>query len=181
MVTTKLTLVVRIIYNSTRPPPSPANSVSVCHSQQLHSSVQRPPSRLQFLIANLELEFRVSAIRINELKFSNRKFLAILRPSFWILSSFELQVPSFQNLIENTPLRFRLTHTRISLLEISNRERMAVSLVARGQTSLRAALLSSTNHGHQLRVTLPISAFTRHSSPVTYHSRNTLTCRALTA
>jgi len=180
MVTTKLTSVVRIIYNSTRPPPSPANSVSVCHSQ-LHSSVQRPPSRLQFLIANLELEFRLRAIRINELKFSNRKFLAILRPPFWILSSFELQVPSFQNLIENTPLRFRLTHTRISLLEISNRERMAVSLVARGQTSLRAALLSSTNHGHQLRVTLPISAFTRHSSPVTYHSRNTLTCRALTA
>jgi hypothetical protein len=126
MVTTKLTSVMRIIYNSTRPPPSPANSVSVCHSR-LHSSVQRPPSRLQFLIANLELEFRLRAIRINELKFSNRKFLAILRPPFWILSSFELQVPGFQNLIENTPLRFRLTHTKISLLEISNRERMAVS------------------------------------------------------
>ena len=119
MVTTKLTLVVCIIYNSTRPPPSPANSVSVCHPR-LHSSVQRPPSRLQFLIANLELEFRVSAIRINELKFSNRKFLAILRPSFWILSSFELQVPGFQNLIENARLTLGLTHTRISLLEISN-------------------------------------------------------------
>src|ERR1700722_2273070 len=141
MVTSKLTSVVRIIYNSTRPPPSPANSVSVCHSR-LHSSVQRPPSRLQFLIANLELEFRVSAIRINELKFSNRKFLAILRPPFWILSSFELQVPSLQNLIENTPLRFRLTHTKI----ISNRERMAISRVARGQTSLRAVLLSFTDH-----------------------------------
>jgi len=126
MVTTKLTSVVRITYNSTRPPPSPANSVSVCHSR-LHSSVQRPPSRLQFLIANLELEFRLRPIRINELKFSNRKFLAILRPSFWILSSFELQVASFQNLIENARLKLGLTHTRISLLEISNRERMAVS------------------------------------------------------
>ena len=180
MVTTKLTLVVRIIYNSTRPPPSPANSVSVCHSR-LHSSVQRPPSRLQFLIANLELEFRVSAIRINELKFSNRKFLAILRPPFWILSSFELQVPSFQNLIENTPLRFRLTHTRTSLLEISNRERMAFLSSPEVRQACEPLFCLPRITSHQLRVTLPISAFARHSSPVTCHSRNTLTCRALTA
>jgi hypothetical protein len=156
MVTTKLTSVVRIIYNSTRPPPSPANSVSVCHS-----SVQRPPSRLQFLIANLELEFRLRAIRINELKFSNRKFLAILRPSFWILSSFELQVASFQNLIENARLTLGLTLTRISPLEISNRERMAVSRVARGQTSLRAALLSFTDHN---------SLVTSHVANLSYYS-----------
>ena len=135
----------RFDYNSTRLPPSAANPVSAFRTSRPYSSVQRPPSRLQFLIANLELEFRLRAIRINELKFSNRKFLAILRPSFRILSS-ELQVPSFQNLIENARLTLGLTHTRISLLEISNRERMAVSRVARGQTSLRAALLSSTNH-----------------------------------
>jgi ABC-2 type transport system ATP-binding protein len=41
----------------------------------------RAPARRHFLIANLELEFNVSYIRINDLKFSNRKF-----PRFFILS-----------------------------------------------------------------------------------------------
>jgi hypothetical protein len=173
MVTSKLTSVVRIIYNSTRPPPSPANPVSACHSR-LHSSVQRQPSSPQFLIANLELEFRLSAIRINELKFSNRKFLAILRPSFRILSRFELQVPSLQNLIENTPLRFRLTHTKISLLEISNRERMAIShpvlSLRRSKLDSDSSLAGPDEDKRRRKATRPLP-----------FSRNTLTCRALTA
>jgi hypothetical protein len=38
----------------------------------------KPPKRLKFLIANLELEFRVSHIRINDLIFSNRKKITVL-------------------------------------------------------------------------------------------------------
>jgi hypothetical protein len=40
-------------------------------------------SRRHFLIANLELKFNVSYIRINDLKFSNRKFSAILHYSIF--------------------------------------------------------------------------------------------------
>jgi hypothetical protein len=38
------------------------------------------PSRRHFLIANLELRFNVSYIRINDLKFPNRKFSAVFHP-----------------------------------------------------------------------------------------------------
>jgi hypothetical protein len=38
------------------------------------------PSPRHFLIANLELEFNISYIRINDLKFSNRKFSAVFHP-----------------------------------------------------------------------------------------------------
>jgi arginyl-tRNA synthetase len=37
----------------------------------------KPPKRLKFLIANLELEFHVSPIRISDLRFSNRKKIAV--------------------------------------------------------------------------------------------------------
>ena len=103
----------RFDYNSTRPQQSAASLVSTCHRQ--------------ILIANLELNFRVNPIGINELKFSNRKFSTILHPASPASPSFELQSPSLQNLIANARLRFDLSPSRISLLEISNRERMAVS------------------------------------------------------
>jgi hypothetical protein len=38
------------------------------------------PSRRHFLIANLELKFNVNYIRINGLKFSDRKFSAVFHP-----------------------------------------------------------------------------------------------------
>ena len=37
----------------------------------------KPPKHLKFLIANLELEFRVTPIRISDLRFSNRKKIAV--------------------------------------------------------------------------------------------------------
>jgi|HubBroStandDraft_4_1064222.scaffolds.fasta_scaffold37184_3 hypothetical protein len=40
------------------------------------------PSQRHFLIANLELKFNVSYIRINDVKFSNRKFFAIFHYIF---------------------------------------------------------------------------------------------------
>jgi hypothetical protein len=143
MVTSKLTWVVRISYNSTRPPPSPAIPISALRTSQSYPSIQLPPSRLQFLIANLELKLRVNPIRINELQFSNRKFLAILRSASRIPSLFEPQGSGFESLIENARLRSRLTPSRISQLEISNRERMAISHLAPSPASLG---LLSTRH-----------------------------------
>jgi hypothetical protein len=134
---------VRINHNSTRPPPSPAIPVSALRTSWPHPGFQRPPSCSQFLIANLELKLHVNHIRINELRFSNRKFLAILRPPSRIPSLFEPQGSGFESLIENARLRSRLTPSRISQPEISNRERMAVSHLALSPASLG---LLSTRH-----------------------------------
>ena len=55
------------------------------------SSTDRCPSRLlrggASLIANLELEFHVSPIRITKLRFSNRKYLPLFRPLWRIAIS----------------------------------------------------------------------------------------------
>ncbi len=75
------------------------------------------------LIANLELESRVNPIRISELKFSNRKFLAI--SSFLSRTAYrESQAPV---LIENARLKSELNGNECSHLQISNRERIGVS------------------------------------------------------
>jgi len=47
-----------------------------------HEEAEAHIPRHKFLIANLELEFKLSPIKINELKFSNRKFLAIFYNTF---------------------------------------------------------------------------------------------------
>ena len=114
--------------------------------QNLCSSVATPPNALIFLrcpsvfpilIANLELEFRVSPIRITDLRFSNRKFFAIsclaFQPSSTHIhtsaaSSFSVQrrASSLQNLIETPRLEFRATPTKQSSLPISNRDKNAL-------------------------------------------------------
>src|SRR5579864_9380684 len=151
MVTSKVTSVVRINGNSTRRPPSAAHLISA------------------ILIANLELEFRVSSIRIKELKFSNRKFLAILRSASRILSSPELQVPSSlspwppsdRRLIENARLKFYLSPSRISQLQISNRERMAISHLVLAPASQSVPVTDHesllTTHAAQFQVLLVTS------------------------
>ena len=96
-----------------------------------------PTSTTKFLIANLELEFRVSPIRITDLRFSNRKFFAIsclaFQPSSTHIhtsaaSSFSVQrrASSLQNLIETPRLEFRATPTKQSSLPISNRDKNAL-------------------------------------------------------
>jgi hypothetical protein len=153
---------VRINYNSTRRPPSPAIPISALRlalrtasanegeSRVLCSSFQRSASSLQNLIANLELEFRASPIRINELKFSNRKFSAILTkvrefiPSvnaFKVMSvplalshprkpllprSADREPQATVILIANARLKSQLSGNDSSRLQISNRERMAI-------------------------------------------------------
>jgi hypothetical protein len=49
---------------------------------------------LQFLIANLELEFELSPKRISNLKFSNRKFMTIFQSENWASSEFRRLQPA---------------------------------------------------------------------------------------
>ena len=77
-----------------------------------------PSSKSRLLIANLELEFHVSPLRITDLKFSNRKFFTVSRVAFQphatqlptsTVSSSSIQplASSFQNLIGTPRLEFR--------------------------------------------------------------------------
>jgi hypothetical protein len=80
-----------------------------------------PPTRL--LIANLELEFHVNPIRINELKFPNRKYFAIfrVRPRHFVASSLATAF-----LIETPRLEFPATPTKQRPMADSNRDRSGV-------------------------------------------------------
>jgi hypothetical protein len=71
-------------------------------------------SPISFLIANLELEFHLSPIRINELRFSNRKFFAIFHRDGAIPSH------SRQILIANPRLEFLVTRCKQTSETISN-------------------------------------------------------------
>ena len=94
-----------------------------------------PPKH--FLIANPELEFHVNPIRINELKFPNRKYFAIFRVAFQTCtlpllastpspSSIQRLAPSFQNLIEIPRLESRATPTKQRPTAKSNRDKNVV-------------------------------------------------------
>ncbi len=186
MVTSKLTWVVRIIDNSTRRPPSAANLISafLIANADASSIGMLSESKGLLLIANLELEFRVSPIRISELKIPNRKFSAILcRISDLVqarASRFQLRrvrPPKRghwrRRLIENARLRSHLSPLKISQLQISNRERMAISHLA--PSPAKSGLASHSS------LACPDAAKpTKGHSPLP-SSRNALTCRALTA
>ena len=64
------------------------------HSGQLSGWLAAPTEHgclsdaLQFLIANLELEFDLSPKRISKLKFSNRKYMTIFHSEYWAASEF---------------------------------------------------------------------------------------------
>ena len=70
------------------------------------ASLQPLIPRLQNLIANLELEFRVNPIRINDLEFSNRKFFAI---SSFLTCAAHRESQATEFLIENARLNSELS------------------------------------------------------------------------
>ena len=102
-----------------------------------HEEAEAHMLRHKFLIANLELEFKLSPIKINELKFSNRKFLTIFYNTFQpdstqqpasTISSSSIQplVSSFQN--PRPP--WRLIETpRLEILVISTKQNQSQSLI----------------------------------------------------
>jgi hypothetical protein len=95
LVTTMLTSVVRFNYNSAR-----ANQLQPDIGCSPRASSLKNPRRL---IANPRLEFHVSLIRISELRFSNRKFSAILPRTYGLRQS-PASSSTFQNLIETRGL-----------------------------------------------------------------------------
>jgi hypothetical protein len=71
------------------------------HSRQRPGRLATTPAEhgclsnvLQFLIANLELEFELSPKRISNLKFSNRKFMTIFQSENWAASRFRRFQPA---------------------------------------------------------------------------------------
>ena len=75
--------------------------------QRIADATLSLPSK--FLIANQRLTLRVNAIRICELKISNRKFSTIFRSDFSLFLSFEPHAISFQNLIVTTRLEITIS------------------------------------------------------------------------
>jgi hypothetical protein len=129
----------------------------------------------EFLIANLELEFHITPIRISNLKFSNRKFSAIFslklvadgerRAAF---SSPQTLVSSLQKpwlpwrLIVTPRLEFFATRTKQTPNQDSNRYRSRFSRP--GCISEIPSLPAHCFRGPEL-----VGTFTNHVSPVTSH------------
>ena len=126
----------------------------------------------RFLIANPELEFHVNPIRINELKFPNRKYFAIFRSrratqhpgSLAPSSSTQRLVCNFHNpsplrrLIETPRLEFLATPTKQYPSVDSNRDKNGVlSFAFRGATSGATLTLRAPQSN------LPASCFVRAS------------------
>ena len=123
--TTKQTL--PAISNRHKPPLLHLDAACISRFAVVSSSLQPLLPRLQNLIANLELEFRVNPIRITKLQFSNRKFLAI---SAFPTRSAHRESRATEFLIENARLNSKLSGKDSSHLQISNRERIGVSCSA---------------------------------------------------
>ena len=116
------------ISNRYKPPLLQLDATWTSRFDAVSSSLQLLPPRLQNLIANLELEFRINHIRINELEFSNRKFFAISSLPTRATNR-ESQATEF--LIENARLNSELSGNDSSRLQISNQERMGVPVPPR--------------------------------------------------
>ena len=66
------------------PIPRAFNSENLTPGPSTDPYPSRPLRRGEILIANLELEFHVSPIRITKLRFSNRKYSPVFRPPWRI-------------------------------------------------------------------------------------------------
>ena len=122
----------------------------------------------KFLIANLELKFHLSPIRISNLNFSNRKFFAIFAAKFCTdgepraaLSSLQAPASSFPNLIETPRLEFLPTHRQHKHLSFSNRDKTG-SFLLRFSPGPRPAPSAPATH-----VKLGPPRITSYESPVT--------------
>jgi len=144
-------------------------------ARALHCSFQNswPSTRqvlnpaLSVLIANLELEFRVSPLRITDLKFSNRKFFTISRLAFQphatqlptstvssssiqpLASSLQLPEPN-----RDTAIRISPNYNKSRIFQISNRDK---------NRPLHLGFLQ----GYRSRLSLCLSRITSHQSRVT--------------
>src|ERR1700756_1923181 len=121
-----------------------------------------------FLIANLELEFHLSPIRISNLKFSNRKLLAIFPPelvadgeSCPAFSSPQPLASSRQTLIVTPRLESLATRTKQTANQSSNRYKSRFSRPGCDRRTPVAPLAPNC---------LKLSRVTSYESPVTSHA-----------
>src|SRR5579862_1973021 len=124
----------------------------------------------EFLIANLELEFDVSSIRISNLNFSNRKFLAIFRlelvtdgATCVAFSSPHPPVASLQNLIVTPRLEFLATRSKQTPNQNPNRYKSRFSRPGCDRRMPVARL--APNCLRPSRITSYKSPVTSHASP----------------
>jgi hypothetical protein len=117
----------------------------------------RPVRRGGWLIANLELESRLTYRKLSPLKISNRKFLAI----FYLASHSRLACPDesqrrrrvAQFLIANARLEFPANHTKQSTATKSNRERIAIFHLAFRSLATRHSSLITRHYESLVRGT----------------------------
>jgi hypothetical protein len=111
----------------------PHRIATLKHQEEAQAHIPRH----KFLIANLELEFKLSPIKINELKFSNRKFLAIFYNTFQPYSTQQpaltVSSSSIQPLVsscQNPRPPWRLIETpRLEIPVISTKQNQSQSLI----------------------------------------------------
>ena len=141
----------------------PAQRVSVAFRTFPPRQAPVPTSAAIFLIANPELEFRVSYSKQRTGAESNRKKIAVLRSSFSIFSGSGPQASSLPNpwppcrgrLIVTPRLEFRAIRTKQTLSSISNRYKMHFSGLPQSLPSfphLAAARLTRYNSGSHIEV-----------------------------
>jgi len=85
------------------PIPRAFNSENLTPAPSTHPYPSRPLRRGEILIANLELEFHVSPLRITKLRFSNRKYSPLFRPPWRIAISRS----ALSYAVAHCPLRLR--------------------------------------------------------------------------
>jgi hypothetical protein len=111
----------------------PHRIATLRHQEEAEAHIPRH----KFLIANLELEFKLSPIKINELKFSNRKFLTIFYNTFQPDSTQQpastISSSSIQPLVsscQNPRPPWRLIETpRLEIPVISTKQNQSQSLI----------------------------------------------------
>ncbi len=126
------------------PAPRASNSANLTPASSTDRCPSRPLLGGAILIANLELEFHVSPIRITKLRFSNRKFSRLFRPLWRIAiprsalsSAVAHRLPHLGRhgaggpvvsrfLIVTPRLEFRAIKTKQTPSSISNRYKMRI-------------------------------------------------------
>jgi len=115
-----------------------------------------PSQSLPLLIANLELEFHISPIRIIELKFSNRKYLQLFHSPWRIVEGSQAGCPHRSN--SNSRITEKeLSHTKERRKQNSNSNKIAFSTnsALHAFSQPRSALAARC---HMASVTDPLSS-----------------------
>ncbi len=137
---------VRLVNHSKprRPTPPPVSvaqallPVRICYAETEELASLALSLTIEFLIANLELEFRLTHRKLSPLKISNRKYSAIFYPGFRahspLASSKEASPPTFL-IATFTNSEIDSSNCKQTRKQISNRNKSAISTPTHPQNS----------------------------------------------